>query len=282
MSMIAQPSHSKNSLVYKAGAYAVLITVAIVMVFPFSWLVYTSLKPYGEEFTIVASSLTWENYPSALNAVPLLKYAWNTIIIVVSTTIGTLITASMAAFAFARLRFPGREPLFKLLLSTMMLPAIITLVPSFILFRMLGWINTLLPLTVPAWFGGSAFHVFLMRQFMLTLPRELDEAARMDGASSWSIYRLVILPLSQPVLATVAIFSFVGHWNEFLHPLIYLHDSNLFTISLGLRMFQTEYFTNWTWIMAAAVMSMMPILVLFFAAQRYFVQGIQLTGLAGR
>lgn len=252
------------------------------MVFPFSWLVYTSMKPYGEEFTIVASQLTLSNYPAALTAVPLVKYAWNTTVIVLSTTVGTLITASMASFAFARLQFPGRELLFKLLLSTMMLPAIITLVPSFILFRMLGWINTLLPLTVPAWFGGGAFNIFLIRQFFLTLPRELDEAARMDGASTWAIYRMVILPLSQPVLATVAIFSFVGHWNDFLHPLIYLHDVNKYTISLGLRMFQTEYFTNWTWIMAAAVMSMLPILVLFFAAQRYFVQGIQLSGLAGR
>lgn len=279
---MARISLSKGSIAYRVFSYSILILITIIMVFPFSWLVYTSLKPYGEEFTIVASQLTFSNYSSALTTVPLIKYAWNTTVIVLSTTAGTLLTASMAAFAFARLQFPGREPLFKLLLSTMMLPAIITLVPSFILFRILGWINTLLPLTVPAWFGGGAFNIFLIRQFFLTLPRELDEAARMDGASTWAIFRLVALPLSQPVLATVAIFTFVGQWNDFLHPLIYLHDINKYTISLGLRMFQSEYFTNWTWIMAAAVMSMLPILVLFFAAQRYFVQGIQLSGLAGR
>lgn len=282
MESVARISLSKGSIAYRVFSYSILILITIIMVFPFSWLVYTSLKPYGEEFTIVASQLTFSNYSSALTTVPLIKYAWNTTVIVLSTTAGTLLTASMAAFAFARLQFPGREPLFKLLLSTMMLPAIITLVPSFILFRILGWINTLLPLTVPAWFGGGAFNIFLIRQFFLTLPRELDEAARMDGASTWAIFRLVALPLSQPVLATVAIFTFVGQWNDFLHPLIYLHDINKYTISLGLRMFQSEYFTNWTWIMAAAVMSMLPILVLFFAAQRYFVQGIQLSGLAGR
>jgi multiple sugar transport system permease protein len=197
-------------------------------------------------------------------------------------TLGTLITASMMAFAFARLRFPGRGFLFGLVLSTIMLPGIVTLIPTFIVFRYLGWINTLLPLIVPSWFGGGAFNIFLIRQFFMTLPYDLDEAARIDGASNFRIYWNILLPLSKPVLATVAIFSFIYHWNDFFHPLIYLQDTSKWTMAIGLQGFKDLYSTSWNLMMAASTAMITPLLVLFFLAQHYFVSGIHLTGIAGR
>jgi ABC-type glycerol-3-phosphate transport system permease component len=164
----------------------------------------------------------------------------------------------------------------------MMLPGIVTLVPHYVIFKTLGWIDTLLPLTVPTWFGGSPFYIFLIRQFFLTIPLELDEAARVDGASSFRIYALILLPLSGPVLAAVAIFSFVYNWNVFLEPLIYLNSTNNFTLAVGLRLFQTQYTGEWNLMMAAATTMIVPIIVLFIVAQRYFTRGIVLTGLAGR
>ena len=206
--------------------YIVLGFFAIVLALPLAWLISTSLKTGAQTFVMppkwIPDPIVWENYPEAFKAVPFHRYFWNTIQIVIFATLGTLITASMAAFAFARLRFPGRGFLFGLVLSTIMLPGIVTLIPTFILFRYLGWINTLLPLIVPYWFGGGAFNIFLIRQFFMTLPYELDEAARIDGASNFRIYWNILMPLSKPVLATVAVFSFIHHWNDFFLPLVYL------------------------------------------------------------
>jgi multiple sugar transport system permease protein len=214
--------------------------------------------------------------------VPFGKYFWNTAQIVVFATLGTLLTASMAAFAFARLRFPYREQIFLLVLSTIMLPSIVTLIPTFIVFRWLKWINTLLPLIVPLWMGGGAFNVFLFRQFFMTIPYDLDEAARIDGASSYRIYWSVILPLSKPVVATIAVFSFIHHWNDFFQPLIYLQNPQKWTMAIGLLGFKDLYSTSWNLMMAASTAMLLPLLVLFFFAQRYFVGGIQMSGLAGR
>jgi multiple sugar transport system permease protein len=269
-----------------SAAYVVLTVVGIVLALPFVWLLSTSLKLEGTEFTFppqwLPNPIMWSNYPAALETVPYLAYARNTVIITVAATLGALVTASMSAFAFARVRFPGRNVLFILLISTLMLPDAVTLVPKYILFSKLHWINTYLPLTVPIWFGGGAFNVFLLRQFFMTIPYDLDEAARMDGGGNWRIFWSVLLPLSKPALTAVAIFSVIYNWNDFLNPLIYLNQQQYFTLALGLQFFQSEYATQWTLMMAASVMMIAPIIVLFFLAQRVFIEGIQLTGIAGR
>jgi multiple sugar transport system permease protein len=259
---------------------------AVVLLTPFAWMISTSLKEEGREFELplqlIPHPAVWSNYPTAMTTLPFPLYFENTLIVTLGALTGTLVTGSMAAYAFARLRFPGRSVMFTLLLSTLMLPDAVTLIPKFIIFRNLGWINTLQPLWVPWWFGGGAFNVFLLRQFLMTLPHDLDEAARIDGANSWQIYARVLMPLARPALITVAIFSFIRTWNDFLEPLIYLHDEKLRTLALGLRGFQDLYKTDWTLLMAASTVIILPVLALFFAAQRYFIRGIHLTGLAGR
>lgn len=220
--------------------------------------------------------------PQAFQAVPFHQYFWNTVQIVVFATVGTVLTASMAAFAFSQLRFPLREPLFLLVLSTIMLPSIVRLIPTFIVFRNLGWINTLLPLIVPYWLGGSPFFIFLFRQFFMTIPYELDEAARMDGASNYRIYWSILLPLSKPIIATVTVFSFINHWNDFFEPLIYLQSPRNWTMAIGLLGFRDLYATSWNLMMAASTAMILPLLIVFFFAQRYFVSGIQMSGIAGR
>ena len=188
----------------------------------------------------------------------------------------------MAAFAFARLRFPLRSVWFSIVIATLMLPSIVTLIPTFILFRTLGWIDTFLPLIVPYWFGGGAFNIFLLRQFFMTIPLELDEAARMDGASNYRIYGQIILPLAKPALATVTIFGIIAHWNEFVLPLIYLHSTEKWTMAIGLQGFSDLYSTQWHWLMAASTVMVLPLVLLFFSAQRYYLEGIQMSGIAGR
>ena len=266
--------------------YVVLAGFALVLALPLIWLISTSLKTGAQTFLMppkwIPDPVVWENYPEAFRTVPFHKYFWNTIQIVLWATIGTLLTGSMAGFAFARLRFPGRGILFGLVLSTIMLPGIVTLIPTFIVFRMLHWIDTFLPLTVPFWMGGGAFNIFLFRQFFMTIPYELDEAARIDGASNFRIYWNIILPLSKPVLATIAVFSFIHHWNDFFLPLIYLQDANKWTMAIGLQGFKDLYSTSWNLMMAASTAMILPLLVLFFFAQRYFISGIQMSGIAGR
>ncbi|MGQ9632595.1 MAG: carbohydrate ABC transporter permease, partial [bacterium] len=210
------------------------------------------------------------------------NYRKNTIIITFTCTVGGILTASLAGFAFARLRFPGRDPLFVLCLSTMMLPYVVTMVPQFILFKYLGWVDTLLPLTVPAWFGGGAFFIFLCRQFFMTIPYEFDDAARIDGANEWQVWARIIMPLSHPVIATMAIFSFMNHWNDFMGPLIYLHSMEKRTIAIGLRTYVGMEGSDWNYLMAAATATTIPVLILFFSAQRYFIKGVIMSGLAGR
>jgi multiple sugar transport system permease protein len=266
--------------------HAPMAFFAVVLLTPFAWMISTSLKEEGREFELplqlIPHPAVWSNYPTAMTTLPFPLYFENTLIVTLGALTGTLVTGSMAAYAFARLRFPGRSVMFTLLLSTLMLPDAVTLIPKFIIFRNLGWINTLQPLWVPWWFGGGAFNVFLLRQFLMTLPHDLDEAARIDGANSWQIYARVLMPLARPALITVAIFSFIRTWNDFLEPLIYLHDEKLRTLALGLRGFQDLYKTDWTLLMAASTVIILPVLALFFAAQRYFIRGIHLTGLAGR
>lgn len=266
--------------------YLVLSFFALALALPLIWLISTSLKTGPQTFLMppqwIPSPIVWQNYPDAFQAVNFGRYFWNTLAVVFWATTGTLLSASVTAFAFARLRFPGREFLFLLVLSTIMLPSIITLIPTFIVFRNLKWINTILPLTVPYWLGGGPFNIFLFRQFFMTIPYELDEAARIDGASNFRTYWSIILPLSKPVMATVAIFSFIHHWNDFFLPLIYLQSTEKWTMAIGLQGFKDLYSTDWNLMMAASTAMILPLLVLFFFAQRYFISGIQMSGIAGR
>jgi multiple sugar transport system permease protein len=269
--------------------YASLGLLAAVFLFPFFWTVASSLKEIPELFsfppTILPAVPQWENYARVLEKVPFLTWVWNTLVLVVLSTLGTIGSGSLAAYAFARFRFPGRDLLFVLTLATLMLPAQVTLIPQYFLFHQLGWINTLKPLWVPAWFGGGAFTIFLLRQFLMTLPRELDEAGMIDGASPFRIYWAILMPLCKPALATVAIISIIGRWNEFLEPLVYLTSSDTFTLAVGLQYFKSVPERAGTpmehLLMAASVMTIAPCLVLFFCAQRYFVRGIALSGIKG-
>ena len=263
-----------------------LSAIAIVLIAPLAWLISTSFKEPSDIFILppqwIPDPIRWQNYPEALTAQPFALFFRNTMIITVLATLGTVITASMAAYGFARLRFPLRSFWFGLMLSTLMLPNIVTLIPTFILFRYLKWIDTFYPLIVPYWFGGGPFFIFLLRQFFLTIPLELDEAARIDGASNYRVYWQIILPLAKPALATVMIFSIINHWNEFVLPLIYLHSTDKWTMAIGLQGFSDLYSTQWHWLMAASTVMVAPLIILFFTAQRYYLEGIHMTGLAGR
>jgi multiple sugar transport system permease protein len=227
----------------------------------------------------------WSNYPDALKFLPPethygLVYVWNTLVLSVLTIIGTVVASTMVAFSFARLRWPGRDSVFVILLATMMLPGAVTMMPVFLIFRWLGWVDTLKPLWVPAFFG-SAFNIFLLRQFFLTIPNDLEDAAKIDGCSYLGIYRRIMLPLIKPALAAVTIMTFMGAWNNFMGPLIYISSPLKMPLAYALQLFQTAHGGEPGLLMAASTMMMMPVLVLFFLTQRYFIQGVTLTGIKG-
>ena len=264
----------------------VIIVGAMLMLAPLVWMVSTSLKDEGDVFLIpvqwIPKRILWSNYPAALTFVPYGRYFLNSVVVTGLAVLGTVLSSSLVAFAFARLRGPGKDLLFIILLSTLMLPGEVTLVPVYLLFRNLGWLDTYLPLILPSWFGGSAFYIFLLRQFFLTLPTELDDAAKIDGASLFHIYARIVMPLSKPALASVAIFSFFMHWNSFLPPLIYLNTSEKYTLPIGLRLYlSTLANSHWNYLMAATLVAILPPLVLFFVSQRFFIQGAVLTGVKG-
>lgn len=268
----------------KGLVHLALLAGVTLMFIPLAWTLSTSLKKPGEVFlfppTFIPNEIIWRNYVDAVTAIPFFKYLWNTAIITGLTIVGKVMSVTLVAFAFARLRWWGRDTLFLIMLATLMLPTHVTLIPQFILFKNLGWINTFLPLIVPHFFGGP-WLTFLVRQFLLTLPRELDDAARIDGCSSFGVFARIILPLAMPAVLIVVIFVFNNTWNDFLGPLIYLHSQDKFTLALGLRMFQGEASTSWNLLMAASLLTMLPVLILFFVAQKYFMQGIVFTGVKG-
>jgi len=264
----------------------VLVVLAVVFMLPFLWALSASLKPLGRVYEYPPSLLVddpqWSNYPQALSKLPFGRFIANTFVIAVANVIGQVLTASMAGYAFARLRWRGRNVWFLVLLATMMLPGQVLLIPHFLIYQALGWVNTYKPLIVPGWLGGGAFFIFLFRQFFKAVPRELEEAALIDGASRWQIYRQIMLPLAKPAVATVAVLSFLSHWQEFMMPLIYLSDFHKYPISLGLRMYQAmEGGAMVHYLMAASMVAVLPVLMLFFLAQRYFVRGLLLTGIKG-
>ncbi len=289
--------------------HALLFFLLAVFVLPFVWILETSFKPSPEviarppklypvamspdqyyeakeegDLTPIQETYgfppTVRHYIRAFTEYPILTWVRNTLVIVVFSCLGTLISCTMAAYAFSRLRWPDRGLLFAVVLATMMLPFQVTIIPMFVLFRYLGWIDTPLPLIVPAFFG-SAFFIFLLRQFFIGLPEELMEAARIDGASEWYILSRIVVPLSKPALLTVTIFASMWAWNDFLGPLIYLTSENQKTLALGLQAMVSQYGSEWGMFMASATVMILPILVLFFFAQRYFIEGIALTGMKG-
>ncbi|HEV8638311.1 MAG TPA: carbohydrate ABC transporter permease [Chloroflexota bacterium] len=270
-----------------AAAYVVLLLGIAFILIPLVWMISTSLKDIGSVFLfppqIIPYPIHWENYPEAWTVMPFTLFLGNTLVITVSTMVGQLFSCSLVAFGFARLRGRGSDVLFVLLLSTIMLPIYVTLIPTFVLFKFFGWIDTFLPLIVPAFFGGGPFYIFLLRQFFMTIPLELDDAARVDGASTFDVFLRICLPLAKPALATVAIFSFLGHWNDFLLPLIYLHSKEHFTLAIGLNLFRAEQtsVTPWNQLMAVSLLVMIPPLLVFFFAQRLFIQGIVVSGVKG-
>jgi ABC-type glycerol-3-phosphate transport system permease component len=267
-----------------AWYYALLALGAVALAFPFAWMLGTSFKlpetvaPSG--LHLWPSPWTLSGYKAAYDGAPWLLYLRNTVLITACSVVGTVLASSMAAFAFARLRAPGKEPLFVLVLATLMLPAQVTMIPAFIIFRSLGWYDTFLPLIVPSFFG-SAVYIFLIRQFFLTLPNDLEDAARIDGCSTWTIYWRILMPLATPALVTVALFAFVGAWNDFMGPLIYLNGMDKRTLALGLVSFQNVWGTDIVQIMAASTVITLPVLIVFFSFQRYFIEGVVTTGIKG-
>lgn len=263
----------------------VLVIGAVVMMLPLVWMISSSLKLEQRVFEfppqLIPNPVRFANYVDALTYKPFHIYIRNTLILVGLNEIAILLSASFCAYGFARLRFPGRDAWFGVVLATMMVPGVVLMVPSFVIFSRLKWIDTFLPLTVPYFFGGGAFNIFLLRQFFRTIPEDLADAARIDGCTEYGIYARIMMPLAKPALTTVAIFCFIGTWNDFMGPLLYLNSPDKFTVSRGLAQFRSVMYTRWDLLMAASTAMTLPIVLVFFAAQRYFVQGVVLTGLKG-
>ena len=261
--------------------YSLLTVLAFTMLLPFIWMLMTSfmdeLEVYSATPKFWPQHFLWSNYKEALTMLPFDRFFLNTLIISVAVVAGQLLICSMAAFSFSRLQYRGRDKIFTLYLSTMMIPGIVTLIPAYLIVDSFHWLNTYWALIVP--FLSSVWGIFLLRQFFLTLPRELEDAARIDGAGVWTIYWRITLPLSKPALATLGIFSFMGMWKEFLWPLIVTNRMEMRPVEVGIALFHSIYSTNWPYQMAAAVVVMIPIVLLFFFTQRYFVKGIALTGM---
>ncbi len=269
------------------AAYLLLTIGGVVMLVPFAWLVSSSLKSPQDIYVIppewIPKDPRWSNYKEVMSKLPFLSYLRNTLFITFGALIGQVASSAISAYSFARLRWPGRDLIFAVILATIMVPYTVTLIPTFILFKEFGWLDTFLPLIVPYWFGGGAFFIFLLRQFFRTIPMELDESARLDGASAGRIFFEIILPLSKPAIAVVTVFGFLAHWNDFFGPLVYLSSQDNRTLALGLSALQgLAWGRDMTHlVMAVSVIMIAPIIVLFFLAQRTFIEGIVLTGIKG-
>jgi len=264
--------------------HLVLFAGACLYLFPFVWMLSTSLKSPNEVMTNppiwIPKVIMWQNYPDALNYFPFWTYLGNTLFIVVMNMMGVIFSSSLVGYAFARLRWPGKSFWFGVLIATMMLPGAVTMIPQFIMYRNFGWLNSYLPLIVPA-YTGSAFNIFLLRQFFRTIPMDLSESAKIDGCHEFRIFLQIVLPLCAPALATVAIFSFMGSWNDFIGPLLYINEKMRYTLTFGLRTFQMQNDAKWYLLMAASIVVAVPTLIVFFTCQKYFIEGITLTGMKG-
>ena len=293
-SMAAVPEYEKLVRSYlrkrffrRLSIYILLTIGAFTMLSPFVWMITTSLKHLGDVFSYqkpwwfdwAPTAFVWENYVKAFKVVPFARFYFNSIFVVLLTTFGQVTTSAFAAYAFARLRFPGRDKIFFAYLATMMVPGAVTMIPVFILLQYFGWIDTYKAVILPAMF--TAYGTFMLRQFFLTLPRDLEDAAKIDGCGYFRIFWTIVLPLSKPALATLTTFTFMGTWMNFMWPLVALNSHEKFTLPVGLAYFQSLHSTNWPLLMAGSVMMILPILLLFIFNQRYFVEGIKLTGIKG-
>jgi multiple sugar transport system permease protein len=274
----------------RIALYAIVTGSAIVFLFPLYWMIITSLKPFSELFifppTLWPHALRFQNYSDAwtANGNDFTRYTLNTLFIAVTTMVGVLITASLCAFGFARLKFRGRDFIFLCVLASIMIPSQVTLIPLYIIFKQLQWLDSFKPLIIPAWFGGGAINIFLLRQFFLTIPRDLDEAARIDGCSTFGIFWRILLPLAKPVLAVVAIFQFQATWTDFLGPVIYLNSQQNFTIALGVYSFANTLpggLPHQELLMAVGMLMVAPLALAFLLAQRLMVRGVVISGLKG-
>ncbi len=275
----------RGEVLHRALVYVLLLGLSAVFLLPFLWMVSTSLKNQQDVFAYPPSffpnSFEWQNYVDGWTLLPFNTFLRNSVIVTTANVLGNLVSCSLVAYGFARLRGRGKNGLFLLLLATLMIPREVTIVPRFLLFSELGLVNTLWPLILPAWFGYP-FFIFLLRQFFMTIPRDLDDAARIDGATHLRILFDIILPLSKPALATVAIFAFIGNWTNLLDPLIYIRSTDLYTLALGLNLFRGQNFTQFNMLMAVSIITLIHVLLVFFFAQRIFVRGVTLSGMGGR
>ena len=268
--------------------YAVILLLALLFVLPFVWMVSTSLKDDPQTYHIppiwIPIPARWANYPEVLMFLPFGLFLRNTLIIAIPSVIGGTFTSAMAAYGLSRIRWPGRDLVFAITIATMMIPFQVQMVPLFLTFKQLGWLNTFLPLIVPA-LGGAPYFIFLLRQFFMGIPQEISDAARVDGCTDFGIFFRIILPLARPALAVVALFIFMWAWNDYIGPLIYLNDQSKFTLALGLQLLRTTSLSimrlAWPYLMAASTMTILPILIVFFFVQRTFIEGISLTGVKG-
>lgn len=275
--------------------WLLLVSIAVLFLVPLGWMISTSLKSPFElmDTRWIPEEPQWRNYVDAFSFGMWLRWAVNTFILTISAVVAAVFATSLTAYAFARLRWPGRDFLFGIVLATMMLPGVVLLIPRFIIFAKLPafgfqgshvWVNTFLPLIVPGFLGGGAFNIFLLRQFMRGIPMSLSESAKIDGASELRILWSIVMPLSKPALATIAIFAFQGAWQDFMGPLIYLQSERLYNLQLGLRQFEFAFggAPAWNWLMAASLVVMLPVLIMYLAFQRSFIEGISVTGSVGK
>lgn len=277
-------THRWRDFLRSSGLHLLVGGVGLCYFFPVFWMLLASTRTDADMFrfppVIFPHHWAFSNYADAVNFMPFLQYTWNTALISCSNVVGTLLSCSLAAYAFSRVHWRGRGIVFALVLSTMLLPFPVTVIPLYVIFNRLGLIGTFAPLILPSFFG-NAFFIFLLRQFFMTLPRELDEAARIDGAGHPTIFLRIILPLARPALAVVALLTFLNNWTDFLGPKIYLQDTSMYTLSQGMTYFVGQHEFRWSLLMAASVLFILPIVVVFLAAQKTFIKGISMTGLKG-
>lgn len=275
----------ESNLLHKMKKYpaiVLLIAGAAISFIPFLWLLRSSLMTSTEIFIfpprLLPEKFQWQNFIEVFRIIDFGLYFKNTFIIMIPVLIGTIATSCMCGYAFARLKFPGRDIWFAIIIGTMMLPGAVTMIPTFLMWSAIGGIDTFWPLILPAFFGGGGFNIFLMRQFFMNIPKELDEAAILDGANHFQIFTKIMIPLVKPALLVIGFFTFMAVWNDFFGPLIYLNDESKYTLALGLLQLKGSYSSDWNLMMAGSTIMILPAILIFFFGQRYFIQGISITG----
>lgn len=282
--MAMNSSIKKNRKISKVLVYLITIILAVVFIVPFAWMIFTSLKTFKEIYqyppTIFPHKLYFQNYQLAVTKMPFLRYTFNTVVITVLSVVGTVMSSSLVAYSMSKIKWKGSKYLFPIIVGTMMIPTQVTMIPLYIIFTKLNMIGTIIPLVLPTFFG-SAYYIFLLRQFFKTIPDSLIESATIDGAKDMTIFAKIVLPLCKPAITSVAIFTFLGTWSDFMGPLLYLNKQEQYTLSIGLQAFMQTHFVEWGPLMAASAIFTVPIVIIFFFAQSYFIEGITVTGIKG-